>query len=288
MSYRKLLVPLLGDARDTPGLSGAMSVAKLFGAHVVGLIARPDPSEALPYMGEGLTGSVVQELLDAARKAADAAEQAAGEALRTAAASAGIALEAAPGARGEATAALLVRAGRLDEVVEREGLLSDLIVIGMRGDETGRLRDALESALMSSGRPVLLLPAEPPRSFGARPAIAYDGGSAAANAVMAALPFLMRAGRGDLYFATPGAKSDTTLDPLRDYLALRGVACTEHVIDPGEMSIGAALIDAAARGGADLLVMGGYGHSRLREFVLGGVTRHVLSTRAPMPVLMAH
>jgi len=65
------------------------------------------------------------------------------------------------------------------------------------------------------------------------------------------------------------------------------LSATEHGINPGSQDTGSALLDTAVRAEAGLLVMGGYGHSRLREMVMGGVTRHVL-THATLPVFMAH
>jgi nucleotide-binding universal stress UspA family protein len=75
-------------------------------------------------------------------------------------------------------------------------------------------------------------------------------------------------------------------EALADYLEWRGIVCERRSI-VAEDAVGAALLRAASDAGADLLVMGGYGRSRLRELVLGGVTRHVL-THAQLPVLLAH
>ena len=74
---------------------------------------------------------------------------------------------------------------------------------------------------------------------------------------------------------------------LRDYLRLYGLSATEHGVNPGGQNTGAALLDAASRAQAGVLVLGGYGHSRIRELVMGGVTRHVLA-EATLPIFMAH
>jgi len=77
------------------------------------------------------------------------------------------------------------------------------------------------------------------------------------------------------------------MDRLREYLKLHGLRVVEHGINPGSQGVAAALVDGAQRAGVELLVIGGYGHSRLRELVLGGVTRHILGN-VSMPILMAH
>lgn len=289
MTYRKILVPLVGHARDETALAAALAVGKQFAAHVVALFVRPEPSEALPFMGEGISGAVVQEIIDAARKVAEEAQGRALASLKTRAAASGVPMMDNPGARAEASVSLRAVQGHFADVVEIESRLSDLIVFGaFGGDDRFGLRDALETALISGGRPVLFCPRGAGASIGTKVAIAYDRGAPAAHGVHAAMPFLARAKSIELIHVTTGAKSTRTLDPLREYLGLRGLMTTEHVIDPGGKPVGEALTYTAAKAGADLLVMGGYGHSRIREFVMGGVTRRVLSDATPMPVLMAH
>ena len=67
MAYRKLLVPLNGTDRDSQVLTAAFDIAKPAQAHVMGIYVRPDPAEVLPYLGEGISASVLQEIMDAAR-----------------------------------------------------------------------------------------------------------------------------------------------------------------------------------------------------------------------------
>ncbi|MDO9125642.1 MAG: hypothetical protein Q7U42_02165, partial [Parvibaculum sp.] len=71
MSVRKILVPLAGRPEDDEVLATALSVARDFKAQLVGLFARPDPSEALPYLGDGVSGQVIEDLMQAAREGAD-------------------------------------------------------------------------------------------------------------------------------------------------------------------------------------------------------------------------
>ena len=159
MSYRKILVPLVGSDRDKQVLAAAFTVAKTFGAHVAALFVRPEPSEALPYMGEGISGNVIQEVLDAATKAADAALADAKAALKTAADAAQIPIVDKPGMREEATAALRVVQGHFADVVENDARLSDLVIFGaLAAEERVGLKEAFEATLLTEGRPALLVP----------------------------------------------------------------------------------------------------------------------------------
>jgi nucleotide-binding universal stress UspA family protein len=133
----------------------------------------------------------------------------------------------------------------------------------------------------------LLVPRSVAAIAGAKIAIGWDGGAAAAHAISASIPLLKRAESIEILNISSGPIDTVQLDRLRDYLALHGLQAVEHGINPGSQGTAVTLIDAAERTGAGLLVMGGYEHSRLREIALGGVTRHIIA-HATMPVLLAH
>ena len=151
---------------------------------------------------------------------------------------------------------------------------------------------APDSVALECGRPVLIVPAGiASGAFGTRVLLAWDGGREAARAMFDALPLLRSAARVRVIWVAPAT------DPYLPYglqltdvlamLARHGVEVEERTELHPRGSVGAALLDEAERFGADLLVMGCYGHSRLREFVLGGATRHVLE-QASISVLMSH
>jgi len=286
MAYRKILVPLMGGARDAQVLNAAFEVAKAFGSHVAGVYVRPDPSEVLPYLGEGISAGVIQEIMDASREAAKLAAAAARATLDHAAKAAGASVQQ-PAAAGIG-ASFHVREGLAEDVLTEEARLSDLIVFDVPAESKDvALRAALESALLNGRKPILLVPHQATRIIGAKVAIGWDGGAAAAHAVSAAIPLLSRAEAIEIFNVTTGPIDTVQMDRLRDYLRLHGLTAVEHGINPGSQSTAAALIDGAQRAGAGMLVIGGYGHSRLRELVLGGVTRHVFAN-VDMPILMAH
>lgn len=101
------------------------------------------------------------------------------------------------------------------------------------------------------------------------------------------MPFLIRAASVFIVTADTAVTSADEAARLADYLAWHGIQPTVDTIRPTKESVGSALAGRVTELGADLLVMGGYGHSRVREMILGGVTRHILS-HPGLPVLMAH
>ncbi len=286
MSVRKILVPLAGRPEDDEVLATALSVARDFKAQLVGLFARPDPSEALPYLGDGVSGQVIEDLMQAAREGADQASARVRAALEKSAAAMGIPI-AVKGAEPQLPSArFLDVTGRRDEVVAAHSRLSDLIVFGdgTTGTAGGT---ALEAAMMSAGRPVLIAPKKAWSPVGGTVAIGWDDSAEAARAVTAAIPFLEKA--KSVTILCIGGKE---LDPapgstLADYLALHGVVADVHLVDAQTRAYGEVLLEQAEKSKTDLLVMGGYSHSRLREFIIGGATQHIRS-HATIPVLMAH
>jgi nucleotide-binding universal stress UspA family protein len=288
MAYRKILVPLLGNERDTPVLRAAFGVAKAFGSHVAGVYIKPDPSEVLPYLGEGISAGAIQEILDAAREAAKLAAASARAALDQAAKVAGVAVQTVAQVGAGTGASFHVREGLSEVVIAEEARLADLVVFASPAEtQDAAMRATLEAALLNGRKPLLLVPRADSNIVGAKAAVGWDGGAAAAHAVSSAMPLLKQAEAVEILNVTTGPIDTVQMDRLRDYLRLHGVNPVEHGINPGSQGTASALIDGARRSGAGLLVIGGYGHSRLRELVLGGVTRHVFAN-ATMPILMAH
>jgi nucleotide-binding universal stress UspA family protein len=278
----------MGAARDASVLAAAFDVAKAFGSHVAGVFVRPDASEVLPYLGEGVSAGVIQEIMDASREAANHAAASARASLDEAARKAGAAtLDVAQAGEGVG-ASFHVRDGVSEEVIAQEARLSDLVVFDVPADSKDvAIRAMLESALLNGRKPMLIVPHKSASIVGAKAVIGWDGGAAAAHAISAAIPLLARAQAIEILNVTSGPIDTVQMDRLRDYLRLHGLSAAEHGINPGSQGTATALIDGATRAGAGLLVIGGYGHSRLRELVLGGVTRHVFAN-VTMPILMAH
>ena len=175
------------------------------------------------------------------------------------------------------------------------GRCADLFVLGQRDPEDlGRPfgQELITTTIVSTGRPAMIVPYIGPRStMGENVLVAWDGGREASRAVADALPLLARAKQVTVIAVDAGTKADTVGSPamsrLVAYLHAHGVAASVSRDDAEEISVGERVLSRAADLSSDLIVMGGYGHARLREFVLGGVTRTMLETMT-VPVLMSH
>jgi nucleotide-binding universal stress UspA family protein len=296
VSIAKIIAPLTGAKRDSAVLATAFAAAKPFNAHVVALLVRPDPRLSVPAMGAPLSPQIMQNMINATEELNQAAAKAARAALEGSAAAAGAAIVDRLEKRQTITCSWQEAEGFFADVVARTARLSDLVVFGPLAMTDGAdLNECFVDILTKTDRPVLLS-AIAPAKFANDAAIAWDGGAPACHAVMGAMPFLKRAQSVTILRIGADRKEDdekytfarrATMTELRDYLALHGVTCNERVFERGTKNTGEALLDAALSCGANLLVMGGYGHSHLREAIFGGVTAHI-RWNAELPVLMVH
>jgi nucleotide-binding universal stress UspA family protein len=182
----------------------------------------------------------------------------------------------------------------ITEAFAQQALFADLLVLGQHDpsdDEAAAVpADFAESVLLACGRPALLLPhIGAPRTIGSTVAIAWKETPEAARAVTAALPFLRKASRVHVLSwgeePSPGVGGQP-LD-LAKYLAAHGIAFRWDRTGAERQQIGELLLSRAFDFGADLQVMGCSGHSRAREWILGGASRAILASMT-LPVLMMH
>ncbi|MDP9964470.1 nucleotide-binding universal stress UspA family protein [Variovorax beijingensis] len=173
----------------------------------------------------------------------------------------------------------------------RRALYADLVILGQRNPEDPMASelpgDFLPHLLVESGRPALVLPyAGPLVAVPGTVLLAWKETPEAARAVSAALPWLRAASK--VHAACYGEGAEASLKQLQRYLAAQGIADVSlHADGTGEGDAGNRLLSMAADLGADLLVMGCYGHGRAREWILGGATRTMLASMT-LPVLMSH
>ncbi len=288
MTYKTILVPLGGGDNDRAALKGALSVARDFDAHVTALFVTLDPRDAVPLLGEGMSGAMVDDIMRAAEGESISHRAAARAHFDQAVQEAGVELRDVPSGVETPSAVWREVVGRVEDVVPAEGRLADLIVFAhttLDADTQGYA--TMETALLGSGRPVLLVPKAVPAEIGRTVAVAWNGKIESARAVAAALPFLRGADRVHALTAETSATQAAAGRRIADYLAWQGVNAELTILKPAAEPVGETITRKAGALGADLLVMGGYGHSRMREMILGGVTRYVLN-HAGLPVLMAH
>jgi nucleotide-binding universal stress UspA family protein len=288
MGIAKILAPVTGAPRDASVLAAAIAAARPFNAHVMAYFVHPDLTEALAFFTDGVSGIVVDELVKATQDAGDEAATRIEATLATVCAAAAVERVSEPKRAGAVTVSLRQTQGNFADRLTAAARLSDLIVFPpiREGDSAG-LAEAFVQVLVETDRPVLRSTDEPAINFARRIAIGWDGKTAAASAVSAALPYLQKAEHVKiLSLQRPPLKPDAA-EGVKEYLMLHGVPAEERLVDPGSKRIGAALLDAAAADYADLLVIGGYGSGRLRESLIGGVTRHVIA-HAGLAVFMVH
>jgi nucleotide-binding universal stress UspA family protein len=288
MSFAKILVPVTGAPSDSVALATAFAAAKPFSAHVRVLFTHPDPRSAIPYTGEPLAADIVQELVDTEEALMKVASTEARRALAEIAETYGVRLVGAAEIGKTVTASYEERIGGYAACVEEAAKLCDLIVFPPLVDKTNpALRDAFLQTLTKIERPILLAGANPPAHVGQRIAVGWDGGIAAAHALSAALPYLQKAKGVEILAIRAAAQNGDVFEGLKEYLTLHKVSWSDRLLDRGPREVADTLLEAAENDGCDMLVIGGYGHSRMHETIFGGVTVEVMSHPA-IPVLLMH
>lgn len=289
MTIKRILVPLTGSAKYDAEIDLAVSVAKAMEAHVEGLhISQPLQSRSAYYtQGSAALAAVQTELAnDATAHAQEAREQFALACLAN-----GIPMLEAdqephtlPSASWRETDGL-----HIGYAAERAAAFD--LVVAASAAVTESLKDIAEQSLLETRRPVLLAPAKLNTKLTDPAMIAWDESPECWHAISAAIPFLKLAESVRVVSVdkNPERRSASQGEALR-YLHCHGIRATAHVIalQPELGSVGDMLLASAAEYDSGLLVMGAYSHSRLRELLLGGATRHVLQSASTRPVLMAH
>jgi len=283
MSIRTILVPLGGGLGDRSALDAAVQVARPLGGHITALHVEIDPDEAmvgLPATGFYLSDSFCAEL-EQANVAGETVPRRVFEQWR---AQHHLALVEGPGYVHSGSAAFVVDHGI--DALRARALTADLVVCPLFSPEQGGPPAAFETALIDAGRPVLAVPGPdgPVRNLEGVITVAWSASREGFQALTAALPLIR--GAREVVVLHAGDWQIADLQPIMDYLAWHGVSARGDVL-PGGENPGQTLLDEAKRLGTDLLVMGGYTHSRTRERLFGGVTQHMLH-RSDIPLLLSH
>jgi len=285
MAIRKLLLPLTGTAAGEGALSTALMVARMWDAHVTALHVRVDSRDVAPLAGEGLSGAMIEEMMSATEKESSDRSNAVRAMFDRFVAQHGVVL-AEPHPRAGATASFASITGREEDMVAQLARLTDLTVVPHpeSGDDVSS-SDALHAVLFDSGRPVLVAPITATPTVGSRICIAWNGTAESAAAVQAAIPWMQRAKAVRILSADEYQRRGPGAAELSSYLEMHDIHPEIAQFRPQDRAVGRGLLMAAHEFGADMLAMGAYSHSRLRQLILGGVTRHVLEN-ATLPVLM--
>jgi len=266
----------IGVERDAAA-NYAVSLASLFNAHLVGVAFVYDPK-----VSANLIAGIPAELIDAQRAAT---RNLANEAIAR--------FEALAKQTGVITESQMidVTPGNVGDTFGRLARSFDLSVIRQaEPNKAAKEETIIEGALFESGRPVIVVPYV--QTQGAqfkRVMVGWDGSRTAARAIGDAMPVLERAKMIEVFTVVAGPTKDTELPgiDIGQHLSRHGLAVEIKRIATEGINVPDAILSHAADISADFMVMGGYGHSRLREYVLGGVTRGILSSMT-LPTLMSN
>ena len=282
MTYPTILLYLDDDARSEVRNAQAVRFAQRLGSHVDGLSChRPVPSGVgMAVAMGGFADPLTEELQAAQRQAVEREQRFRSLCDKSELASFQTEVDEIEDA---------------DRAILRRAALHDLLILGQPDPsdaDVARRRSVVDEVILRSPRPTLLLPyAGRFDEFGTTALVAWDGSHGAARAVADALPLLRRARTVHVVVFDPDAGDSGAIDQsppqgLVQWLSRHGIRAGGHVGYCGA-DIGNALLSHAADVGADLLVMGCWGHGRLTERLLGGATRTVLESMT-LPVLFSH
>ncbi|MEJ2625422.1 MAG: universal stress protein [Pseudolabrys sp.] len=273
----KDLIVNLGLGDQDPAGDYAISVASAYDAHVLGVGLAYEP-----VIPGSVMGGIPPEFLETQRAEAEKSARAAMARFEAAAKRAGISYE---------TRLMSLSVSGAADQIGRLARRFDLAVVGQPKRDEGMPDEVLdEGVLFDSGRPVLFVPYIQKDGMKLdHVMVCWDGSRAATRAIGDAMPVLEKAKQVDLVIVA--AKEPKTNEisgaDMGQHLARHGIKVDVKRITSPDIDTASTILSYAADASTDLIVMGGYGHSRLREFVLGGVTHGLLESMT-VPVLMSH
>ena len=287
---KTVLVHLRGTKGDAANLSAALQVARPFGAHLECLHIRPDLaaliSLARPAILEGETDTIARALKRVEKESAESAQRAA-DSLSSFCAHEGLSKGELPSSSKGVSASFREDIGGDVERLIAHCRRHDLVVVKGGGEKDGGLGSHdVGRLILNAGRPVLIAPTVPARPSGTV-VIAWKDTAEAARTVSAAMPLLEEARRIFVVTASEDEEPHSDSSGVVSHLEWRGLKCEAIHIEPRGRDAYDAVLETARAAGADLLVAGAYGRSRLSEVVFGGFTEGLLED-ASLPVLVLH
>lgn len=287
MTVAKIVVPVRGDGMGENVLEHALAVGRTFNAHIEAIYCRPRAQDMIPF------GVVVPAYLrDQIEASMDTVAGGEGQRLhglfQEFAKRHGIELvglsDTPP--RDRVTMSWCEVAGKQAEIMGLRGRLADLVVVPKPDRKANLGINTLHSALLNTGRPVMMCAETlPERPLLRHVAVAWNGSTESARAVALGIDLIQKAERVTA-FTVGETPHGASVDALKSYLAVRGVALkAETLIERGD--IGTTILSATEKAGADLLLMGAYSQSRGQELLFGGVSQYIVN-RASLPVVMVH
>ena len=274
---KDIVVNLGVGEKTNPASEYAISAAAAFEAHLTGIAFLYDP--IVPISGAGY---IPGDLIETQERESEAAAKTAIDRFNATTDRVGIS------ANSLTVSASLSGVGDMFSRIARR---FDLSIVGQAEPERSAVEEVIaEAALFESGRPVIVVPYIQKDPFKLdQVMVCWDGSRAAARAIGDAVPLLKQSKRVEIVIVANerGKEDEIAGADIAEHLARHDLNVEVKRTVLGDVDVADVLLSHAADSGADFMVMGGYGHSRLREFVLGGVTRSIFRTMT-LPVLMSH
>jgi nucleotide-binding universal stress UspA family protein len=291
VNIKTILVGASGGSSFNGAIELACRIALRFGAHVEGLHVKADPMDVIAFADGGMGTAISGDFIDRFVADVDSLAAKTKTAFESAVARHGVEWTSvppsAPPPKTRASAAWREEKGNSLALLARRARFFDLVILGRSDRVVDQPHsDAVEQALLHSGRPIILAPAEAPPEIGSSIVLGWNGSPQAVRAMIAALPFLATA--GDALVVTSGDRHLESAAFALEYLGWHGIGSKHrHVSTQPGVGPGEHLLSTARDAGADLLVMGAYGHSPWREYLFGGATRDI--TRVSLlSLLLSH
>lgn len=285
MPIRRILIPSTSEEDCAQRLATGLALCRRLDAHIQFLFLRNDIDRTLRALPAVIRKS------DVMMKDIEAEEKRNAERSKTAFVhacdQAGVRSDGGFDDLHATFGAWVERVGEIDANVALAGRVSDLIIVNRPTAAQPSSEPIFDAAVFSSGRPTLVLSPQVPDNVLRHVAIAWNGSLEATRLIGHALDLLKAADRVSIVTAATDRSAETAASDLTNYLMWHGIRAHPLSAISKSDSVPEAILASATRGEATMLVMGAYTHSRIRQFLLGGVTRHVLE-HSEIPVLMEH
>lgn len=287
MPFKTLLMPIRDSDTSAELIETGLLVAKRFNAHLDLLYVHADPKEMLPYATLGLSSGMRESVLESAERAAEEQASRLKSKLDQLCKDHGVPRSVRGKAPGKPSAGWLDERGLRNQLIGRLGRLADAVIMP-RPMRVSPPPSSFEAAVRETGRPVIMVPRKIVHPILSKHvAIGWNNSKEAAQAMVAAGPCLRAAESVTVMVTEKRVNQRPSAEEVVVYLKCHGVEAKIGMLDVSKRSVGEALLAQSKEAGVDLLVVGGYSRSRLRDVVMGGVTTHLLK-HADLPVLMYH
>jgi nucleotide-binding universal stress UspA family protein len=288
LTIKTILLPLEGLAREQSVCDAAFKIAKQFNAHIDVLHVHMDSKDVVPFVGQGMSAPVVEQMMSSVEEKETEMSQKAKQMFEDFVKRNNIPLikDAKEKEPNSVSTSYHEKSGRALEVIPRWGRLYDLVVFPKleEDDEDTAEEIVVDAALYETGRPLLFMPNQYTKDIGGKVGIYWNGSLEAARALEVLKQFSSLIKEVTILTSS---EEDMGLSSkhLARYLSFHNLQSSHVILE--DKDIGKSLVKAVDKKGLDLLIMGAYSHSRIRHVFFGSTTNHVLFN-THIPVIFTH